>query len=333
MLRKTALFMIFALLVVACVPAAPATAPTATQALIPVRLPVGYIPNIQFAPLYVAIEKGYYRQVGLDVKLDYNMEVDSVALTGANQVQFAVVSGEQVLLGRAQGLPIHYVMAWYQNYPVGVASDPKQGIHQPADLKGKKIGIPMLSGASYIGLRALLSAGKLKESDVTLDVTGFNQVEALVSGREDAVVIYATNEPIQLQATGHPVDVLKVADTTQLVGNGLITNETTLKEKPDLVRAMVQATLKGISDTIANPDEAYTISEKYVENLSKADPAVQKKILATSIDFWKAAQLGYSDPKAWNNMQSILLEMGLLKKTLALDQAFSNDYLPNKPMY
>jgi len=322
------LIFILAILLSACAPAQPAT--PAAEALRPVRFPLGYIPNIQFAPLYVAIEKGYFREAGLDVNLDYSMENDNVALLGANQIEFAVVSGEQVLLGRGQGLPVVYVMAWYQQFPVGIAARAEENITTPPDLNGKKIGLPGMYGASYIGLRALLEAGGLTEADVTLDSIGYNQVEALTTGQDQAAVIYVTNEPVHLRHEGVDVTVMGTADYLPLVANGLVTNEKTLKEDPELVKAMAAAMMKGIRAAAADPEEAYRISGKYVENLKNADAEVQKQILAASIALWQVKLDGVSDQAAWENTHDILLNMGLLKVPLDVHQAFSNDFLPGK---
>ena len=300
---------------------------SAEETLTPVRLPVGYIPDIQFAPLYVAMAKGYFQQEGIQLSLDYSMETDALQLVGVDNLQFAVVSGEQVLLARSQGLPVVYVMAWYQDYPVVVVAPTEEGIQTPQDLEGKRIGLPGLYGANYIGLRALLSAAGLQESDVTLDSIGFNQVEALSAGQEQAVVGYAANEPLVLRARGYSVDVVRVADWVQLASNGLITNETTRAENPELVQGMVTALRRGLEESIANPEEAYEISKDYIEGLADLDPEVQKGKLDVSIEFWKAETLGLSDRAAWENMHNLLLDMGLIQEPLDLDRAFTNDFI------
>ena len=334
MLKRIILLVLLGTLITACGagagtgPALSGDEASENEALVHVKLPLGYIPNVQFAPLYVSVEKGYFRKAGVEIEFDYSFETDAVALVGAGELQFAVVSGEQVLLARAQGLPVVYVAAWYQQYPVAVVSKVEQGILTPADLKGKKIGLPGLYGANYIGLEALLFSAGLSDADVTLDSIGYNQVEALATDQEQAVSVYAANEPVQLRAQGYEVNEIRVAEHVQLASNGLITNEKTIAENPDLVRRMAKALLQGMADAIADPDEAYELSKVHVPNLAEANEAVQKEVLARSIELWKAERLGFSDAQAWGNMQDTLLKMGLLEKALELDQAFTNEFVP-----
>jgi len=324
---------IVGLLLAACggTPVAPPATIGVTPSQPPVlhiRLPMGYIPNVQFAPFYVAVERGYYREAGLEIEFDYSWETDAVALVGAGELPFAVVSGEQVPLARAAGLPIVYVAAWWQDYPVGVAALAESGIETPQDLVGRRVGIPCLCGASYVGYQALMNAAGVAPEVATLDVIGYNQVEALLAGQEEAVVIYANNEPVQLRSQGADIRLIRVADYVHLASNGLITNEATISERPAVVQAMVAATLRGLQDTLDDPHAAFEICKQYVEGLQQADQEVQFAVLQASLEFWRADRLGFSEPQSWENMQSVLLSLGSLTAPIDLSRAYSNDFVP-----
>ena len=293
-----------------------------------IKLPMGYIPNIQYAPFYVAIDKGYFAEEGIEIEFDYSFETDGVALTGAGELPFAVASGEQILLARSQGLPVVYAFAWYQQFPISIISAPELNINEPADLRGKKIGLPGLFGANYIGLEALLFEGGVDPSEVSMDAIGFNQVEAYASGNSDIVVGYAANEPIVLASQGFDLKEMRVADYVDLIANGIVTNEDTIANDPELVRGMAKALARGIEATINNPEEAYNISLKFVENLKDQDKAVQMQVLNTSIEFWKADRIGYSNPQAWENMNNVLVKMALIPEPIDLSKAFTNEFIP-----
>jgi NitT/TauT family transport system substrate-binding protein len=294
-----------------------------------VTLFMGYIPNIQFAPVYVAMDRGYFKQAGIDLTLENSFnETDGLTRIATGKLQFGLISGEQVILARAQGAPVVYVFRWYQRFPVGIVVPADSTVKTPADLAGKVVGVPVKYGASYIGLQALLNAVKLKESDLKeVRPIGFETAPVVCAKQVDASVIYIANEPAQIESQCFKVNVIKIADYANLVSNGLVTNENTLKAQPDLVRGMAAALARGLADTIADPKAAYDISLKQVDTL-KADDPVQMAVLMQSIDLWKTDRYGYSDPTAWKLTEDTLLSMGLIPSAMELNQAFSNDYLP-----
>jgi NitT/TauT family transport system substrate-binding protein len=327
MKRVVTWLIIGALVLAGC---APATAPASTSnTLTKIRLPMGYIPNVQYAPFYIAVDKGYFAEEGLAIEFDYRFETDGMKLVGAGELPFAVVSGEEVPLARAQGLPVIYVTNWWKTFPVGVVALADKNIKTPADLAGKSVGLPGFFGASYIGWRGLLDSAGLKESDVKVQDIGFTQVAALQQGKVDAAVIYINNEPIQLRAAGLDVNVIPVSDYVSLVANGIITNEKTIKENPQMVRGFVRALLHGLKDALADPELAFNTSKKFVEGLG-TDPQkdeIQRQVLTETMKMWQTPDLGKSDPAMWDQTQQVLINMGLLPAKIPNEQLFTNQFV------
>lgn len=299
---------------------------SSTELLTTIRLPMGYIADPQYAPFYVAVDRGYFAEEGLAIEFDYSFETDGIALVGANELPLAVASGEQVILARAQGLPVVYVMQWWQRYPVAIASKAEAGIPSPADLAGRNVGVPGFFGASYVGLVGLLSANGLTLDDIDANEIGFNQVESLLTDQSEAVVVYINNEPVQLRDRGIDINVLDVADYADLVSNGILTSEQTMAENPELVQGFLNAFTRGLRDTLADPDAAYEISKKYVEGLDDS----RRGVLDASLPLWEAEQLGRTDPASWQETQDLLIEMGLLNGPLSdLEQTYTNEFVEN----
>ena len=198
---------------------ATAAAPSLTR----LRLPMGYIPDPQYAPLYVAADKGYFAAEGLEVEFDYSFETDGLALVGAGELPFSLAGGDQAILARAQGLPIVYIVEWFQKYPIAVVSKTAAGIAAPQDLVGRTVGLPGFFGTSYVGYVGLLSANDISQDQVEAVDIGFVQVESLLADQTDAVVVFVNNEPIQLANLGEDIQLIAVADYIDLVSNGLVT--------------------------------------------------------------------------------------------------------------
>jgi NitT/TauT family transport system substrate-binding protein len=305
----------------------PAAAPT------PVALGLGYIPSVQFAPFYVARAKGFFAEQGLDVQFQHGIETDFLKLVGVNQMQFAVGSGDQVILGRAQGLPLTYVLAWYRQFPVAVMSLAEQGLDTPQSLAGKRVGIPGMFGASLVAWKALVYAAGLDENQVTLESIGFTQAAAVSEGRVDAALDYLANGPVQLRLAGQDVNTIPVSDFIDLPSNGLITNQQTIAGNPELVQKMSSALLAAIRYTLANPDEAFAISLEAVPEAGGDNEAANRAIFDASLDLWRAADadIGRSDPAAWAEAAQFMREMGLIEADVPADTLFTNQFVDAAP--
>jgi NitT/TauT family transport system substrate-binding protein len=175
-----------------------------------------------------------------------------------------------------------------------------------------------------VGYLGLLSASGMQPGDVDGQDIGFNQIESLLSDQSEAVVGYANNEPVQLAGRGEAINVIQVSDYIDMVANGIITNETTIAENPEMVERFVGAALRGLADTLADPDEAFEISKNFVEGLEED----RKAVLEASLPLWQAETLGLSDLDSWQNTQEVLLGAGLMDEPVAdLTAVFTNAFV------
>lgn len=315
------------MLMLAVVGCSPRAGARSTGELRQVTIAMGFIPNIQFAPMYVAIEKGYFAEEGIEVVLDYGMETDLLQRVGTNDLQFAIANGDQVILARANDLPVTYVLNWYRHFPVCIVSLAEKGITTPEDLIGKTVGTPATEGASYIGWLALLESAGIAADEVNLQVIGYTQAASVVEGRVDAAIVYAQNEPVQLKAQGHDVRVIDIDAYTRLVSAGLVTNEKTIADDPELVEGVARAFLRGIEAAIADPDEAFDISRRAIPEMDEATAKVQRAVLDASVAIWRSDELGRNDPEAWAESVELMRRLGLVNVAIAPESLYSNAFV------
>jgi NitT/TauT family transport system substrate-binding protein len=305
------------------------TTPTPTPSqLTNVSIAFGYIPDIQFSPFYVAQSKGYYKAAGLNVTFHHGFVNDLIGSLVLGHDTFVFATGDEELVARSKNLPVVNVATIYQHYPVSLIVPANSSIHTLADIKGHTIGEPGQFGATYVGLLALLNSAHLSFSDVHVTSIGFTQVTALLAHRFDAVVGYSNNEPLQLQKQGLAVRTFNVSDYQPLVSNGLITTQDILHNQPQVVKAFVQATLKGLRDVIASPSEAIQISQSFVPGLNVANATA---VLQATIPIWQGSGQnppGFNDSAVWQSMTQFLVAMKIIPPITDVSQAYTNAELP-----
>lgn len=316
--------------------ASPKPTPTLPSTPVPLVVGLGYIPSVQFAPFYLAEQRGYYRDAALEVTFEHQTDQDLVPLVAQGRNDIGVADGTSVVTARSQGIPIKYIATIYALFPSVVFALSTSGIHTPADLSGKRIGIPGRYGSSYIMLQALLHSASLTLDDVTLfDFPYFTQADAVAQGRVDAATGFVNNEPLQLQRRGLDVVVLHVDQFTPLPGPGLIASDETIATKAFALRRFVAATLRAMTEIAADPKVGLDAAIARVPELgSDADTrAAQLAILEATIDTWKspytlAHGLGTIDKAAWSASISFMASLpGLVPSPVTVDDMVTVDLL------
>jgi putative hydroxymethylpyrimidine transport system substrate-binding protein len=247
---------------------------TAAQDIQKFSVALDWYPNANHAGLFLARERHYFTAESIEPDLYTPSDPTTVLQTvGAGRDEFGISYQTDVLLARAQEVPVVSVAALVQHPLVAVMALESSGIERPADLKGKTVGYPGIPGQKAF-LETMLEFDGGSIDDIDLINVDFNLVPAVISGQVDAVMgAYWTHETILAQREGYPVSVLRVEewgvpDYYELV---LVTNEAFMADAPDVVAGFLRSVQRGYEETIAQPAAG-------LEALANAYPELDREV-------------------------------------------------------
>jgi NitT/TauT family transport system substrate-binding protein len=302
----------------------------------PLRVGLGYIPSVQFAPFYLADQAGYYKDAGLEVTFENGNDADIIRLTGSGDYDIGIADGTSVIPAASQDIPVRYLATLYADFPSVVFAKPDSGITSPADLKGTKLGIPGKYGSSWVMLQALLDSVGLTPADVQIvEFPDYGQRVAVEQGVVDSATGFVNNEPIQMKRDGTNPVVLTVDQVVPLPGPGLIAGQSTIDgPKREAVQAFVAATLRAMQEIATDPLKGVDAAVKAVPELA-SDRDGQLAVLEATVDAWQSAYtdangLGAIDPAAWTKSIEFMSTMPdtPVAKPVTTEQIIDQELLP-----
>ena len=318
---------LLALLLAACQPGGVTGTGSAGEELRAVRLLLGFRPDVQFAPFYVAQQEGFYADAGLEVTIEHAQAPDVQRLVADGQAQFGVADATDVMIARTSGIPIRYVSTLYQSFPVALIGEAGSVPDDPADLAGMTIGTPGKFGSSWHALLALLDAGGLTADDVTIrEYPQFNQVDGLTNGDVDLITGFRNNEPLRLEERGMDVELLTIDEIAPLPGPGVIVGDELLDSDPELARAFVRATAAAQQAVIEDQELGFRAAENEVPAVAE-DPDVARAILAATVQLWEGAafEAGRIPEELWRTAYDTMRRLGFIDGSVPVDEMFVPD--------
>jgi len=294
-----------------------------------VTVVLDWTPNTNHTGLYVANEKGYFKDQGLEVEIIQPSEGTSDTIVASGKAQFGISYQESVTYARAADVPIVSIAAVIQHNTSGFASLKEKNILTPKDFEGKVYGGwgSEVEEATIKYLMDQVGADFSKVKIMTIGDADFFQASA--SGQIDFAWIFEGWAGIEAKLKGielNYIDLGKEAPVFDYYTPVIITNETVLKDNKDLVEAFMKAVKKGYEYAIENPEDAADIFIKAVPEVNQELVKESQKFLAekyrADVALW-----GLQNTEVWQRYTDWMYENGFIDKKIGVTKAYTNEFI------
>lgn len=296
-----------------------------------VKVVLDWVPNTNHTGLYVARDKGYYAEQGLDVEIVQPSQGSTAQLIAAGKGDFGISYQEEVTTARSQGIPLVALAAVIQHNSSGFASPVDRNIKTPKDFPGKTYGgwgSPMETAV----LKALMNKYHGDFSKINIINTGDADFFTSIQKDVDFAWIFQGWTGIEAELKGiklNYIDLSKEDEVFDYYTPVVITSEKNISSNPELVKKFMAATSRGYQYAIAHPEEAANLFIKDV-------PGSNTKLIKASMKYLApryqddAARWGEMKLIVWKRYADFMYDNKLLDKNIDPAKAFTNDFLPEK---
>jgi ABC-type nitrate/sulfonate/bicarbonate transport system substrate-binding protein len=290
-----------------------------------------WTPNTNHTGIYVAKEKGYFEEEGLDVEILLPGEAGANQLIASGTADFGVSYQESVTQARAEGLPVVSITAVLQHNTAGYASPVDKDITEPADFEGKKFGA-YGSDLERAMMKTIMEQNGANIDEVEFITTGDSDFFVAVKRDVDFSLVFQGWTGIEAELRDEPMNMVYLADFSDKLDFYtpiLATSEELIENDPETVRAFVHAAVKGYEYAIENPADAAAILLDHEPDL---DPDLVNRSQEWISQHYQAdaERFGIQEQARWQNFAEFMLENEIIDEPLDIEKAFTNEFLPEE---
>jgi ABC-type nitrate/sulfonate/bicarbonate transport system substrate-binding protein len=329
-----ALPLLIAILTSACAgpgavaPPSPTPTPAPTPSPAPERIVfmAGFKPqaDLPFVAVYVAQERGWFREQGLDVEIRHATGSEHVQLLATGRVQFSTGSTSDILKRVATAdVPLVAIAQIGQRGEQALAVRADSPIRTPKDFEGKLVGYKGTVSADYLAILRATGVDRAKVREVSV---GFDP-RVLIENKVDVYPVFEANEPDTLARLGAPVRLFHPSDFgIPSLGLTFMTTRETVDTRPDLVKRFLTAAMRGLDEAVRDPGAAIDVTMKYAAG---EDPAHQRymldrEIAAAQNDLTKQKGIGAISRERWDEVYKLLLDFAILPKAIDVSKVIDD---------
>jgi len=282
-----------------------------------------------FGPIQLAKGKGYFTAAGLDVGFAVGRGgVDVAKQVGAGNAPLGGIVADAPIVVRQNGVPIRIVALFGGKGFMQLVVREDSGITKPIDLKGKTISVMSYQDTTYYALLGLLASAGLTQNDVNIEAAGPVGVwQALATGTSVAMAGVPDWIP-PVQAAGVKVNILPTDEFFPHMAQAVAASDDTIKEKPALVRAFVQAALHGMKDIMDDPNKAAADFVGFVPEWQGKEGGVKAAFnYYATLVYPGQKVLGAVDVDRLTKLQDFYLAKGIIRQKTPVDELYTNEFV------